>query len=113
MLLALGRCHCRIHLTVDAQAGEGGKRCLLPRFVVTHCLKKSEHALLDQILVISAHQVQRPRPSPHQRFVFVDQIIGNLAFSCPQPRNQLLIRTGIVIFHHHISCILHLSSAGA
>ena len=94
MLLALGRCHCRIHLTVDAQAGEGGKRCLLPRFVVTHCLKKSEHALLDQILVISAHQVQRPRPGP-------------------QTRNQLLIRTGIVIFHHHISCILHLSSAGA
>ena len=36
-----------------------------------------------------------------------------LAFSCPQTRNQLLIRTGIVIFHHHISCILHLSSAGA
>ena len=53
MLLALGRCYCRIHLTVNAQAGEGGKRCLLPRSVITHCLKKPEHALLDQIRSIA------------------------------------------------------------
>ena len=61
------------------------------RVKVTDSLVKADHALLDQVVVVTPDQVEGASLLPDQVFMFFHQIIPDILVSFPQATDQFFI----------------------
>ncbi|MPN61162.1 hypothetical protein SDC9_208896 [bioreactor metagenome] len=92
MLFPLGCLDSRIHLTGNAEFGKTVKRRLLPYIIILHSLKQADHALLDQVVILSAQQIHGVRFFPYQVLIFFHDIVDHGLITVTEPADQLLVR---------------------
>ena len=102
MLFAFGRLDCRIHLPGNAKLRKTVKGSLLLSIIILHSLKKTNHALLNQVVILSPKQVHGVCLLAHQILIFLHNIVNDVAVASPQLSNQLLVRHLLIVRHTYL-----------
>ena len=100
IFLAVRGLHCGIKLSADAKLRKGRKYGFLALVIILNCFEQTDHALLHQIVLITANNKQGSRSFSHNSLISLHQRIHRIVILRLCPLNQDFLRQCFHIFCH-------------
>ena len=97
--LSVGILNCTVKLPVNTQTRKRTKRSFFICLIILNCLKKTDHALLNQVICLSPDQEHGSCLFADKFFIFFHQVIRDFRLSFSQPDNQFLITVLVITAH--------------